>query len=310
MKIQFGVFLSPELLNYSEMENRARYVEQLGYHSIWISDHIQGVYKALSAPRLESWTAITALAAKTTKIKLGHLTLAVPFRNPALLAKMATTLDVISGGRAILSIGAGWYEREFEAYGLHFGDLRSRSDRLEEAAAIIKKMMTLEKPSYNGKYYSINEAYNNPRPIQKGGVPLMVAGGGEKRTLRTCALYGDMSNYAIWRGTSKDFRRKTMVLESHCDEIGRKPEEILKTWPAFTFLASTEETAEKNAEEYFKAMGADGIAGLIGSPEGMIQRIYDYIDAGTQMFILSFLGPNWIEEVDLFMEKIIPEFKK
>jgi F420-dependent oxidoreductase-like protein len=310
MQVDFGVFLSPELLDYSELDKRAKYVEKQGYHSVWISDHLQGVYTSPSAPRLESWTALTALAAKTSRVKLGHLTLAVPFRNPALLAKMAATLDVLSEGRAILSIGAGWSEREFKAFGYSFGDLRSRSDRLEEAAAIIKKMMTEEKPSYSGEYYSIHEANNNPRPVQEGGVPLMIAGEGEKRTLRTCALYGDMSNYAIWRGTADDFRRKTELLEAHCQKIGRHPDEILKTWPAFTFIASSNETAKLNAENYFKEIGADRVGGLIGSPEVLIQSIYDYIDAGARMFILSFLGPSWREEVDLFMDKVVPEFGK
>ena len=307
MQIDFGVFLSPEMLNYSEMEKRAKYVDEQGFHSIWISDHLEGIYSNPSDPRLESWTALTALAARTSRVKLGHLTLVAPFRNPALLAKMATTLDVISEGRAILSIGAGWHEREFRAFGYEFGDLRSRSDRLEEAASIIKKMMTEENPSYSGVHFSIDEAYNNPRPVQKGGVPLMIAGEGEKRTLRTCALYGDMSNYAIWRGSANDFRRKTMVLESHCHEIGRDPEEILKTWPAFTFIGSSNETALHNAKNYFTDRGK--IGGLIGTSETMVQKIYDFIDAGARMFILSFLGPNWKMEVDLFNEEVVPEFK-
>ena len=300
--------MSPEILNYSELEKRSKYVDSQGFHSIWTSDHLQGIYKTPSTPRLESWTALTALAAKTSKVKLGHLTLAVPFRNPALLAKMATTLDVISEGRAILSIGAGWHESEFKAFGYKFGNKRRRSDRLEEAAHIIKKMMTEEKPCYSGNYYSIHEVYNNPRPVQEGGVPLMIAGEGEKRTLKTCALYGDMSNYALWRGTADDFKRKTEVLESHCHKMDRDPDEILKTWPAFTFIDSSNETAEKKAKNYFKEIGSDGVGGLIGSPEVLIQSIYEYIDAGARMFILSFLGPNWREEVDLFTEKVVPEF--
>lgn len=306
MKIDFGVFLSPEILNYSELEKRARYVDNEGFDSIWLSDHLQGVYGNPAAPRLESWTALSALASKTSKVKLGHLTLSVPFRNPALLAKMASTLDIVSNGRAVLSIGAGWYEEEFSSFGFEYGSLRSRSDRLEEAAAIIKKMMTLEKMSHYGDYYSAVETYNNPRPVQEGGVPLMIAGEGEKRTLRTCALYGDMSNYAIWRGSPDDFKKKTEVLESHCYKIGRDPEEILKTYPAFTFLDSSEEKGKQFAHDFFTDGGKVG--GLIGSPETVVQKIYEFIDAGTGMIILSFLGPNWKKEIDLFNEQVIPEF--
>ena len=306
MKLDFGVFLSPEVLNYSELEKRAKYVDTEGFDSIWLSDHLQGVYGNPAAPRLESWTTLSALAAKTSKVKLGHLTLAVPFRNPALLAKMATTLDIVSNGRAILSIGAGWHEDEFKSFGYEYGSLRSRSDRLEEAAAIITKMMTNEKMSHSGDYYSAVETYNNPRPVQEGGVPIMIAGEGEKRTLRTCALYGDMSNYAIWRGSPDDFKRKTEVLESHCNKINRDPDEILKTYPAFTFIDSSEVKGKQYAKDFFTDGGK--IGGLIGSPDTVVQSIYEFIDAGAGMVILSFLGPDWKKEIDLFIEQVIPEF--
>ena len=200
--------------------------------------------------------------------------------------------------RAILSIGAGWHEGEFKAYGYDYGGIRSRSDRLEEAAAIIKKMMSDGSQSYSGEYYSVDEVYNEPRPVQKGGVPLMIAGEGEKRTLRTCALYGDMSNYAIWRGSPDDFKRKTEVLESHCSKIDRDPDDILKTYPAFTFLDSSEEKGKQFAKDFFTDGGK--IGGLIGSPETVVQSIYEFIDAGAGMIILSFLGPNWKKEIDLF----------
>jgi alkanesulfonate monooxygenase SsuD/methylene tetrahydromethanopterin reductase-like flavin-dependent oxidoreductase (luciferase family) len=135
----------------------------------------------------------------------------------------------------------------------------------------------------------------------------MIAGEGEKRTLKTCALYGDMSNYAIWRGKADDFRRKTGVLEKHCDMIGRNPEEILKTWPAFTFIDSSQENAKQYSDDFFEE-GGGGIGGLIGTPETMIQTIYEFIDAGARLIILSFLGPNWRKEVDLFVEEVKPEF--
>lgn len=308
MKLDFGVFLSPEVLEYPILEERAMIVDDLGYHSIWLSDHLLGMYTELGAPRYESWTALTALAAKTSKVKLSHLTLAVPFRNPALLAKMATTLDAVSKGRAILSIGAGWHETEFKSYGYEYGTRKSRSDKLEEAAIIIKKMMTEEKPSFKGKHYSIDEAYNSPKPIQEGGIPLMIAGEGEKRTLKTCAMYGDMANYALWRGTADDFRKKTEVLEVHCHKIGRDPGEILKSWPAFTFIDKTSEGANKKAVDYFKGFNSGVDGGLIGDPEEMVQNIYEYADAGAGMIILSFLGPEWREEAELFMDKVAPEF--
>lgn len=308
-QVEFGVFLSPELFEYQELETRAEKIEELGYQSVWISDHLQGIYNTPRNPRLESWTTLTAIAAKTKKLKLGHLTLAAPFRNPALLAKMATTLDIISKGRAILSIGAGWNEKEFETYGYTFGNLKSRSDRLMEAAAIIKKMMTEEVSSYDGKYYTIKTAYNQPNPVQKNGVPLMIAGGGEKRTLKTCAFYGDMSNYAIWRGSPSEFKHKTIVLEAHCLEINRDPATICKTWPAFTFINTSDEEANRIADEFFTNVQPTERGGLIGSPGNIVQKIYEYIDAGADMLILSFLGSNWEKEAELFAEKVLTEFR-
>ena len=177
---------------------------------------------------------------------------------------------------------------------------------MEEAAAIIKKMMTDEAPSFSGKYYSVDEAFNIPKPVQEGGVPLMIAGEGEKRTLRTCALYGDMSNYAIWRGSADDFKKKTLVLENHCHNVGRDSNKILKTWPAFTFIDSSKESAEHYAKQFFTDGGR--IGGLIGTPDAIVQTIYDFIDAGAGMIILSFLGPNWMKEIDLFYE-VVQEFK-
>ncbi len=307
--LEFGVFLSPELLEYQELEKRAEKIEELGYHSLWISDHLQGIYNTPKDPRLESWTTLTAIATKTKKLKMGHLTLAAPFRNPALLAKMATTLDVISKGRAILSIGAGWNKEEFEAFGYNFGNLKSRSDRLMDAAAIIKKIMTEEVSSYDGKYYSIKTVYNQPKPVQKNGVPLMIAGGGESRTLKTCAVYGDMSNYAVWRGTPAEFKHKTLVLEAHCLEINRDPATICKTWPAFTFINTSDERANRIANQFFTKVQPTQRGGLIGCPANIVQTIYNYIGAGADMLILSFLGPNWEKEAELFTETVITEFR-
>ena len=156
--VDFGVFLGPEDNKYETLKTRALIEDELGYHSLWVSDHLLGMYDSPASPRLECWTTVAALGAATSNMMLGQLTMAAPFRNPALLAKMAATLDVVTGGRAILSVGAGWHEGEFNSYGYDYGSKRSRAGRLDEAAEIIKLMWTEETPSFEGRYYRIREA--------------------------------------------------------------------------------------------------------------------------------------------------------
>lgn len=306
MNTDFGVFFSPEVLTYREIQGMALRTEELGYHSIWLSDHLHGMYESQAAPRYECWTLGTALASITEKLKFGQLTMAVPFRNPALSAKMAATIDNITNGRVILSIGAGWHRDEFKGYGYDFGSVGSRSKRLEEAARIIKLLWNEENPSYEGKYFMVDGAYCNPKPVQNP-MPLMIAGDGEKRTLRTAARYGDMTNYAEWTGTPEAFRAKTEILYKHCENENRDPDEITKTWAAFVFIDESKEKATEKMEKRFKDITwAQPGRGLVGTPESIRQDIYKYMDAGAEMFILSFLGGEWDKEATLFREEVIP----
>ncbi|MCW4014656.1 MAG: LLM class flavin-dependent oxidoreductase [Candidatus Bathyarchaeota archaeon] len=305
MNPDFGVFIPPEGPPYKEIKRMTQLTEELDYHSIWLSDHLHGMYENQGAPRYECWTLGTALAATTKRVKFGQLTMAVPFRNPALTAKMAATLDNITDGRVILSIGAGWHTDEFKGYGYDYGSTGSRSTRLEEAAKIIRLLWNEEKPSYKGKYYSIDGAYCSPKPVQNL-MPLMIAGDGEKRTLRTAARYGDMTNYAAWTGTPDKFRAKTEILLKHCENENRDPDEITKTWAAFVFIdESMEKATEKMKKRYEGITWTQPGKGLVGTPESIRQDIYKYIDAGTNMFILSFLGGEWDKEANLFKEEVI-----
>jgi len=308
--VDFGVFLVPESNTYETLRNRAFIADELGYHSLWVSDHLVGMYDSPVSPRLECWTTVAALGAATSNVMLGQLTMAAPFRNPALLAKMAATLDVITDGRAILSVGAGWHEGEFNAYGYDYGTKRSRAGRLEEAAKIIKLMWTEEAPSFEGRYYSINEARCSPKPVQKPHMPLMVAGDGERLTLRTAARHGDMSNFAHWVGTPETFRHKAEVLERHCLSVGRDPDEIRKTWAAFVFIDEDRGRAEEKSEPLFSGLDwTPPTRGLVGDPETVTQRINQYVDEGATLFILSFLGGDWERDARLFMEKVASEFR-
>ena len=181
----------------------------------------------------ECWSIISATAGITRRLRMGHLVLGNTFRNPALVAKMAGTVDQISHGRLTLGIGASWFEREHEAYGWDFPSMRERSDRFEEACALIRALLTADGPvDYNGKYYQLNQAPLAPGSYQKPHLPILVGGTGEQRTLRTLAMYGDIFNLDGWaRGpmTAEYFHHKLSVLERHCEKIGRDPNEIKRT---------------------------------------------------------------------------------
>jgi F420-dependent oxidoreductase-like protein len=208
---------------------QAKAAEKAGFDLITVMDHfyqIRGVGPE-TAPMLEAYTTLSAIAANTTRVKLGTLVTGVTYRNPALLAKEVTTLDVISKGRAVLGIGAAWNEDEHQGYGFEFPPIGKRMDRLEEAVTIAKLMFTEDRPSFEGKYYRIDRALNVPRPIQKGGPQILIGGGGEKRTLRILAQHGDIGHW--FGGPIDDLKRKKQVFEEHCAAVGRNPKDVLLT---------------------------------------------------------------------------------
>jgi len=205
---------------------QARAAERAGFDLVTVMDHfyqIRGVGPETD-PMLEAYTTLSALATQTSKVKLGTLVTGVTYRNPALLAKQVTTLDVISKGRAILGIGAAWNEDEHAGYGIEFPPIARRMDRLEEAVTIAKLMFTEERPSFEGKFYRIDRALNVPRPVQKGGPKILIGGGGEKRTLRILARHGDIGHW--FGGPLEDLKRKREVFEQHCAEVGRNPADV------------------------------------------------------------------------------------
>jgi len=208
---------------------QARAAEKAGFDLVTVMDHfyqIRGVGPE-TAPMLEAYTTLSAIAANTARVKLGTLVTGVTYRNPAVLAKQVTTLDVISKGRAILGIGAAWNEDEHIGYGIEFPPIGKRMDRLEEAVTIAKLMFTQDRPSFEGKYYRIDRALNVPRPIQPGGPKILIGGGGEKRTLRILAEHGDIGHW--FGGPIDDLKRKKQVFEEHCAAVGRDPKDVLLT---------------------------------------------------------------------------------
>ena len=233
--------------------------EDHGFDSLWVMDHLYQieVVGPKEDPMLEAYTLLGALAARTRRVRLGTMVTGVTYRNPALLAKIVTTLDVISSGRAILGIGAAWNDDEHAGYGYDFPPAGERLDRLEEALQICRAMFTEPVPSFEGRHYRIRQVLNNPKPI-RGRIPVLIGGSGEKRTLRLVARYGDACNLF---GGPDTVRHKLDVLERHCADVGRDSAEITKT-VLFT-VRDAKEAAE--AIRRFRDAGIDGV--VVNMPE-------------------------------------------
>jgi F420-dependent oxidoreductase-like protein len=272
---------------FEHVADMAVAAEAAGFDVVTVMDHfyqIRGV-GAETEPMLESYTTLAALSQRTKKIRLGTLVSGVTYRNPALLAKMVTTLDVVSQGRAVLGIGAAWNEDEHAGYGFDFPPIGRRMDRLEEAVQIARLMFTEERPTFTGRYFRIDRALNVPRPIQAGGPKILIGGAGEKRTLRIVAKYADISN---WFPGVEETKRKIDILERYCEEEGRDSSTILKTVMAPCLLALDEAQAHELKQRIPPERLA--ITGDPVTPERAVERLQPYLDAGIGGF--TFGNPN------------------
>lgn len=224
--MRFAFKTSPQNTGWPEMLAVWRAADDIDvFDSGWTFDHFYPIFSDPTGPCLEGWTTLTALAQATTRLRLGTLVTGIHYRHPAVLANMAAALDIISGGRLELGIGAGWYEEESEAYGIELGSLRDRFDRFEEACQVLIGLLSQETTDFDGRFYQLKAARNEPKGPQRPHPPICIGGSGEKRTLRITAKYAQHWNFV--GGTPAEFARKRDVLASHCADIGRDPAEIL-----------------------------------------------------------------------------------
>jgi len=261
----------------------ARGAEAAGFDLVTVMDHfyqIPGLGPEENA-MLESYSTLAALAASTSRVKLGTLVTGVTYRNPALLAKTVTTLDVISKGRAVLGLGAAWNEAEHIGYGFEFPPIGERMDRLDEALTICRLMFREERPSFEGSHYRIDRALNSPRPIQPGGPPILVGGAGERRTLRIAAQHADITH---WFGSLEVVKQKLEVFERHCEAVDRDPSTVIKTVGAGLALAAT----EREALALLDRIPAERRATFqAATPEQGADILRPYIDAGFTGFTFN-----------------------
>ncbi len=222
------------------------------FESGWVFDHFYPIQGDPDGPCLEGWALLAALAQATTRLRLGALVTGIHYRHPAILANMASTIDIISGGRLEVGIGAGWNELESGAYGIELGSKRERSDRFEEACEVIIGLLSQEETTFSGKYYQLSAARNEPKGPQRPHPPIVIGGGGEQRTLRTAAKYAQHWNFT--GGTPEAFAHKRDVLHQHCADVGRDPKEII-----LSAHIPLEGTDVAGAAAKAAALGAEGL---------------------------------------------------
>jgi F420-dependent oxidoreductase-like protein len=264
--------------------------EESGFDSVWVMDHLHQIWVVgpETDPMLEGYTLLAGIAARTRQVGLGTMVTGVTYRNPALLAKIVTTLDIVSAGRAILGIGAAWNDSEHRAYGYDFPSVSERFERLEDALNICRLMFSPEPaPVYEGRRHSIAGALNNPKPV-RGRIPILIGGSGERRTLRLVARYADACNLF---GDLETVRHKLDVLERHCADVGRDPAEITKTKLATLVAGRTMEEAQAAAEVASRQRGNMGAAFLssavIGNADAIAERVAAHRDAGLDGVIFN-----------------------
>jgi len=310
--------------DYKMIKEASLECERLGFDSIYVSDHVvprpntpypeKDEYD-LDVPYLECWTLLSALAVETQKVKLGTFTLCNSFRQPpSLLAKMASTLDYISGGRLIFGHGAGYNEKEYIMYGVPYPKPSVRIRQLEEALHIIKMMWTEEKPTFTGKYYSIREAICNPKPLQKPHPPILIGGRGRQLTLKVVAKYADAWNWPpAVPCTPEVYNEYCEILVRNCDAVGRDPDRIVKSLGDICHISRDREELSKEVLRYKpdELSTQTYMNHLIGTPEECIEKLNVYRDLGISELVLQFpsLGAGDLRDLRLFAESVIPAFK-
>jgi alkanesulfonate monooxygenase SsuD/methylene tetrahydromethanopterin reductase-like flavin-dependent oxidoreductase (luciferase family) len=275
------------------------------YASVWLADHFIPWFTKLNplTDTLEAWTGLTYLAGKFESYDFGPIVLGQSYRNPALLAKMASTFQLMSGGRLIFALGAGWKEDEYHAYGYEYPSTATRIHQMGEAVQIIKKMWTETKATFHGKYYHIEEAICEPKPDPLP--PILIGGGGKKITLRYVAQYADWWNFP--GGTSENYADLLTALKGHCQEVGRNYDEIVKTWAIeCVAVAATHQAALEIAQA---SPLYDPQTAIVGTPDEVEQQLHRFTDLNVEYFIFRFADFPETDMAKLFVQEVAPRFK-
>jgi alkanesulfonate monooxygenase SsuD/methylene tetrahydromethanopterin reductase-like flavin-dependent oxidoreductase (luciferase family) len=314
-EIRFACYIYQQGLEYKDIRYIVLECEKLGFDSVWLKDNFTSFW--LNAyfsnkedeepnsedPILECWTTLSSLATLTKRIRLGAI-LVNMHRLPSITAKMLSTLDIISNGRIEFGLSAGWYENEIRSYGLPFPKASTRVEMLEEGVIIIKRMLTENQASFEGKHYTIKDAKCNPKPIQKPHPPIWIGGGG-KKTLQLVAKYADGWNYGLC--TYNEYLSKISILRNCCKAVGRDYEKIAKAWHAIMLLGQDDNEIimlKNNIDKWKKAVA------ILGTPNDIIGEIKRYmVIGGVRYFTIHFPDLPDLRSLNLFAKSVIPHFR-
>ena len=328
--MQFGTFIpqgwrldlvgidTPD--QWPTMQRVAWQAENLGFESIWVYDHFHTVPEPTQEPTYEAWTLMAALAVTTQRVRLGQMCTCNGYRSPSYLAKVAASIDAISGGRVEMGIGGGWYEHEYLAYGYPFPKPSVRLGELDEAVQIMQRMWSEDEASFDGVHYTINGAICQPKPVQDGGIPLWIAGGGEQLTLRTAARYADYTNFG---GSLDVFNHKSQILAGHCETVGRDFEEITRSANFNVLIGPDAGSVDATVAEAAARAGTvldDGQAAvdrmlngpgmLMGTPDQVVDTLRSFESAGMTYAIVYFPDAAYnAGSMELFASEVMPAFR-
>jgi F420-dependent oxidoreductase-like protein len=325
--MRFGVFVPqgwrldlvgiPVSEQWAAMRGLAQAADAGPFESIWVYDHFHTVPMPTDESTFEAWSMMAAFAACTSRVRLGQMCTCMGYRSPAYLAKVAASIDVVSGGRVEMGIGGGWYEHEWRAYGYGFPGAGDRLGMLDEGVQIMRQLWTTGTATLSGKHYQVDGAISRPLPLQDGGIPLWIAGGGEKKTLRIAAQYAQYTNFDA---TPDVFARKSQILAEHCKDVGTEFDAIVRSANFNVVIGETEQdVADKLAwvkAHYQPLISAEAIerymglytGGLVGTPEQIVERLTKAQEAGLGYVIGYFVDAAYDRaSIDLFASKVIPE---
>jgi F420-dependent oxidoreductase-like protein len=308
--IRFGIQTPQEGVPYDALAGHWRAADELGFDSVWLDDHFYPVVRPQHEPQMEAWTLLAALARDTHRIRIGILVGCNSYRAPALVAKMAASVDVLSNGRLVHGMGAGWFQSEYDAYGYDFPAVGVRLAQLDESLHIQKLLWTEERASFTGRHYRLKDALCNPKPVQRPHPPIMIGGGGERVLLRLVARHADVWNNG---GTVAEFRTKLAVLRRHCETEGRPFDAIEKSWFGNVVIDADAARARARLERVAAAWGQTAeqmdARALAGTPERVVERIREYVAEGVTHFIGMYGRVDDLRSTRLFAERVLPAFR-
>ncbi|MBI5931141.1 MAG: LLM class F420-dependent oxidoreductase [Chloroflexi bacterium] len=310
--LKWGIQTSPQHVSYGELLQVWQRADALGYDSAWLFDHFMPIFSDPTGPCFEGWTMLTALGVQTRKIHVGLLVTSMVYRNPGLLANIGATVDVVTGGRMEMGVGAGWFEQEARAYGMEFLPAGERLKQLDEGVQVIKSLWTNPVSNFQGRYYQLTEAHCEPKPVQLPHPPIWIGGQGEKVTLRIVAQQADGWDMDMF--PLDEYRRKLDILAEHCYKAGRAPESVRKMIHFPGLISDDEKSLKPRVEAMARSWNTnmDNLRqrALIGTPEQAAEHLLKFVELGVEHFVLSIAPPYDMRMIELFIEEVAPRVRQ